>query len=145
MSNGFILFIVAWCVFFIVIMAIGGFFMFRKFLKSMPKEDGKSTLDWQDYYIHTALHLWDEQGKNLLNELVSPVPELFRNVAKSKIAGKISQIALDKKVEIISFDEIIQGYIEATPERDHKFLRKKLNEMNIQVENYEHFFKKQSA
>ena len=30
--------------------ATGGYFMFRKFLKGMPKEDGKSDLDWQDYY-----------------------------------------------------------------------------------------------
>jgi hypothetical protein len=36
---------------------IVGFFMFRKFLKRLPKEDGRSELDWQDYYIEKSRHL----------------------------------------------------------------------------------------
>ena len=59
-------------------------FMFRKFLKRLPKEDGKSELDWQDEYIQKSLHLWRDEDKQLLNELVLPVPELFRDVAKEK-------------------------------------------------------------
>lgn len=142
MSNWFIFFIVAWCVFFITIMAIGGFFMFRKFLKALPKNDGKSILDWQEYYIDEALHLWTDNSKTLLNELVTPVPELFREVAKLKIAGKISKIALDERASSIEFEHVIRGYIEATPVRDHKFLRKKLAQMQIDIQPYEHFFAK---
>jgi uncharacterized protein YneF (UPF0154 family) len=47
MSPWFMLFIIVWSVILIVLMGIGGFFMFRKFLKSLPKNDGKSILDWQ--------------------------------------------------------------------------------------------------
>ena len=68
--------------------------MFRKFLKALPKQDGKSDLDWQNYYLDKTIHLWGEHEKELLNELVSPVPDLFRQVAKEKIAGKIGEIAL---------------------------------------------------
>ncbi|GEK34612.1 DUF2621 family protein [Kurthia sibirica] len=140
MSGLFMWFIVGWCVLFIVLMAIGGFFMFRKFLKALPKKDGKSILDWQDHYINQSLHLWDERAKNLLNELVSPVPELFRDVAKAKIAGVISRIVLEEQATTVEFEHIIRGYIEATPPRDHKFLRKKLYQMDIDVAQYEHYF-----
>ncbi|MGM9968010.1 MULTISPECIES: DUF2621 domain-containing protein [unclassified Rummeliibacillus] len=138
MLNGpFLWFILFWVVVLIGTMAIGGFFMFRKFLKSMPKDDGKSTLDWQDYYVNKTLDLWHQDEKDLLNELVSPVPELFRDVAKQKIAGKIGQLALEEKAKKIDVDLIIRGYIIASPKRDHKFLRKKLNQMKIDVTPYE--------
>lgn len=121
----------------IVLLAIGGFFMFRKFLKRLPKEDGRSDLDWQDYYIEKSKHLWTKEKINLLNELVSPVPDLFRDVAKAKIAGKIGELAIKEDADAISLDLIIRGYILATPKRDHKFLRKHLKEKNIDFSAYE--------
>lgn len=140
LTGWFAWFIAFWTVVLLSFVSIGGYFMLRKFLKSLPKADGKSDLDWQDYYIEQSLHLWDEDSKALLNELVSPVPELFRQTAKEKIAGKIGQLALKEKAKRIDNDLIIRGYIQATPKRDHKFLRKKLNEMEIDVTPYEHLF-----
>lgn len=140
LSGWFLWFILLWVVVFIGLMAIGGFFMFRKFLKKLPKEDGKSIIDWEEYYVNESLHLWDDEAKALLAELVSPVPELFRDVAKQKIGSKIGQLALEEKADKIDSDVIIRGYIIATPKRDHKFLRKKLKEMEIDVAPYEDFF-----
>ncbi|WP_432355551.1 DUF2621 domain-containing protein [Sporosarcina sp. A2] len=140
MPGWFIWFIVFWCIVLVGLFAIGGFFMFRKFLKVFPKEDGKSTLDWEEYYVDRSLHLWNDKAKVLLNELVQPVPELFRPVAKQKIAGRIGQIALDEHAKTIEFDHIIRGYIVATPKRDHKFLRKKLKTMDVDMTPYEHLF-----
>ncbi|GAB3796841.1 DUF2621 family protein [Virgibacillus kimchii] len=134
-------FIVIWGFLMIGFMAVGGFFMFRKFLKQIPKEDGKSDMDWENYYLQKTKHMWDEQEKELLEELVSPVPEIFRDVARNKIAGKIGEVALEKNMEKISQDVLIEGYIIATPKRDHRFLRKKLKQKNINVEPYEAFFK----
>jgi len=122
-------------------LSIGGFFMFRKFLKRLPKEDGKSELDWQDYYIEQTRHLWNEEEKELLEELVSPVPELFRDVAKAKIAGKIGELALKEKAGAIDRDLIVRGYIMATPKKDHKFLVKRLKEKNIDHSSYQELFK----
>ncbi|MFA8438732.1 DUF2621 domain-containing protein [Pueribacillus sp. YX66] len=136
MSGWFMAFIIFWSVFLITIMFIGGFFMFRKFLKRLPKDDGKSILDWQEYYIENTLHLWTDEKKQLLNELVEPVPELFRDVAKQTIAGKIGELALKEKATHLSLDLIIRGYIIATPKRDHKFLIKKLNEKQIDLQPY---------
>ncbi|MBU9720157.1 MULTISPECIES: DUF2621 domain-containing protein [Bacillaceae] len=139
-SDLFMWFIVLWSIFLAVTIGIGGYFMFRKFLKKMPKEDGKSILDWQEHYINETLHLWTDEKKELLNELVEPVPELFRDVAKGKIAGKIGELALEEKADEMTVELIIKGYILATPKRDHKFLIKKLHEKNIDPKKYDEYF-----
>ncbi|WP_144522633.1 DUF2621 domain-containing protein [Bacillus pumilus] len=141
LSGWFLWFILFWGTVMIGLLAIGGFFMFRKFLKRLPKEDGKSELDWQGEYIQKSLHLWREEDKQLLNELVLPVPELFRDVAKEKIAGKIGELALKEQAASINLDLIIRGYIIATPKRDHKFLLKRLQEKNIDHTPYEALLK----
>lgn len=140
LSGWFLWFILFWVVILVGLFAIGGFFMFRKFLKKLPKEDGKSIIDWEEHYVNESIHLWDDKSKELLEELCSPVPELFRPVAKQKIGAKIGQLALEEKAKNINLDVMIRGYIIATPKRDHKFLRKKLAEMEIDVEPYEKYF-----
>ncbi|MFS8652055.1 MAG: DUF2621 family protein [Caldibacillus sp.] len=140
MGQWFTWLLVAWAIILPALFGIGGFFMFRKFLKTMPKRDGKSDLDWETYYIEKTKHLWNEEQLELLEELVKPVPELFRDTARNKIAGKIGEIALKEKAGKITMDLIIRGYIIATPKRDHKFLRKKLAQMNIDMTPYEHLF-----
>ena len=140
LEGWFLWFILLWVVVLITLFAIGGFFMFRKFLKRLPKDDGKSDMDWEEYYVNKTADYWTEKNKQLLEDLVSPVPELFRDVARHKIAGKIGEIALKDNAKEITLDHIIKGYIIATPKRDHKFLRKRLTEMKIDVTPYEHYF-----
>lgn len=140
LEGWFLWFILFWVVVLITLMAIGGYFMFRKFLKALPKEDGKSDLDWESYYVDQTIHLWSDEQKALLNELVEPVPEIFRPVAKQKIAGQIGQLALEEKADAISQELLIRGYILATPKRDHKFLRKKMDELKIDLAPYEVYF-----
>ncbi|MDI3412024.1 DUF2621 family protein [Bacillus sonorensis] len=131
-----------WIVTMVVLLSIGGFFMFRKFLKRLPKEDGKSELDWQDYYIEQTRHMWKQEEKDLLDELVSPVPELFRDIAKAKIAGKIGELALKENARSINKDLIVRGYIMATPKRDHKFLLKRLKEKILIILHIKRFLNK---
>ncbi len=142
LDGWFLWFILFWVVILVGLFAIGGFFMFRKFLKVFPKADGKSTLDWEEYYVDKSIHLWNDEAKAWLEELTKPVPELFRPVAKQKIGAKIGEIALEEKASKIDLDLIIRGYIIATPPRDYKFLRKKLLQENVDVTPYEHLFKK---
>lgn len=132
--------ILFWTIFMVVILFIGGYFMFRKFLKRLPKEDGKSIMDWEEHYLNETRHLWPEKQKAFLEELVQPVPELFRDVARQKIAAKIGEIALEEKASTISERLIIKGYIKATPKRDHKYLRKTLAKKNIDIAPYKHLF-----
>jgi len=84
--------------------------------------------------------MWNSDARTLLEDLVSPVPELFRDVARQTITGKIGEVALNKKVEKITQEVIIEGYIVGTPKKDHRFLRKKLEEKNIDLKPYEHLF-----
>ena len=140
LEGWFLWFILLWIIVLPTLMAIGGFFMFRKFLKKLPKNDGMSDMDWEEYYVSQTKGLWTEDTKAFLEDLVSPVPELFRDVARQKIAGKIGELALKEKAKKIDTDLIIRGYIIATPKRDHKFLRKKLNENRINVQPYENLF-----
>ncbi|MFD1735923.1 DUF2621 domain-containing protein [Bacillus salitolerans] len=137
LEGWFLWFILFWVVFLVTMMAIGGFFMFRKFLKRLPKNDGKSELDWQDYYLQKTIDLWTDDQKLLLEDLVKPVPELFRDVARQKIAGKIGELALKEKASSITQDLVIRGYIIATPKRDYKFLIKTLKNKNIDLRPYE--------
>ncbi|MGJ7912609.1 DUF2621 domain-containing protein [Neobacillus sp. LXY-1] len=140
LQGWFMWFILFWVFFLVFSFGIGGYFMFRKFLKKMPKEDGKSVMDWEEHFVNESRHLWGSEEKALLEDLVSPVPELFRDVARHKIAGKIGELALNEKAPKISEELVIRGYIQATPKRDHKFLRKKLFENKIDVKPYEHLF-----
>ncbi|MFE8695068.1 DUF2621 domain-containing protein [Cytobacillus sp. FJAT-53684] len=140
LEGWFLWFILAWVVIFMGFMTIGGFFMFRKFLKRMPKVDGKSDMDWEEHYVNETKNLWSQNEKDLLEDLVEPVPEIFRDVARQKIAGKIGELALEEKSANINQDLVIRGYILATPKRDHKFLRKKLTEKQINLTPYEHLF-----
>ena len=140
LEGWFLWFILFWVIILLGSFAIGGFFMFRKFLKKMPKVDGMSDMDWEEYYVNHTIDLWTQNEKELLADLVDPVPELFRDVAKHKIAGKIGELALKENVVMIDQDLVIRGYIMATPKRDHKFLRKKLTEKQIELTPYEHLF-----
>lgn len=132
--------IIFWGFLMIGVMAIGGFFMFRKFLKQLPKADGKSQMDWEKHYLDQTIHMWKDEEKELLEELVSPVPKLFRDVAKQTIASKIGELAIKKNKDRITRELLIEGYILGTPKRDHRFLRRKLEEQNIEIEPYEHLF-----
>jgi hypothetical protein len=140
LEGWFLWFILFWIVILSGSFAIGGYFMFRKFLKKLPKEDGKSIMDWEEHYVNETRHLWTDDQKALLEDLVSPVPELFRDVARHKIAGKIGELALKEKASRITQELVIRGYILATPKRDHKFLIKKLREKRIEMTPYEHLF-----
>nr|WP_010172666.1 DUF2621 family protein [Bacillus coahuilensis] len=126
LQGWFMLFILFWGLVLVSSFAIGGYFMFRKFLKRLPKDDGKSILDWEEHYVNETRSLWGQNEKSLLEELVSPVPELFRDVARQKIAGKIGELALQEGANKITQELLIRGYILATPKRDQKFLTKKI-------------------
>ncbi|UKS24896.1 DUF2621 domain-containing protein [Paenibacillus sp. HWE-109] len=139
MANDFFMwFIIFWVCVLLFFMSVGGFFMFRKFLKVLPKEDGKSKLDWQNHYVDSSRHLWTEDSKVFLDQLVSPVPTAFRDIAKHSIAARIGQVALEAQAEQVTRDHCIEGYILATPKRDYKSLTTFLEKQEIDFSAYKH-------
>lgn len=135
-------FIVFWAVVMVLAMAVGGFFMFRKFLKVLPMRDGKSKLDWQNYWVERSRSMWTDESKALLDELVSPVPSAFRDIAKHSIAAKIGQVAIEQGSEVVTKEHCIEGYIRATPKRDYRALTAFLQRKGIDYSRYEHLFNK---
>lgn len=136
MNQGVAWFIFIWVFVLIGFMSIGGYFMFRKFLKVLPKADGKSTLDWQNHWVESSRHLWTEESKAFLNRLVEPVPAAFRDIAKHSIAARIGQLAIERGAPEVTREHCIEGYILATPRRDYKFLRKFLDEEGIDYSKF---------
>lgn len=138
----FMYFIVFWAIVMVVAMSIGGFFMFRKFLKVLPMRDGKSKLDWQNYWVDRSRSMWNDDSKELLDELVSPVPSAFRDIAKHSIAAKIGQVAIENGSSTVTRAHCIEGYIRATPKRDYRSLVTFLDRRGIDYAPYKHLLNK---
>ncbi|KRE75576.1 DUF2621 domain-containing protein [Paenibacillus sp. 2RAB27] len=139
MANDFFMyFIIFWVCVLLAFMSIGGFFMFRKFIKVLPKEDGKSKLDWQNHYVDTSRHLWTADSKAFLDQLVSPVPTAFRDIAKHSIAARIGQVALEANANEVTREHCIEGYILATPKRDYRSLTSFLEKQKIDYSAFKH-------
>ncbi|CAG7647777.1 hypothetical protein PAESOLCIP111_05457 [Paenibacillus solanacearum] len=136
--TGFMWFIFFWVFVLIFMMSVGGYFMFRKFFKVLPREDGKSKLDWQNHYVEASRHLWDDESKAFLEMLVAPVPSPFRDIASHSIAAKIGQVALEDKADRVTQEHCIKGYILATPKRDYKSLTSYLDKHQIDYSPYKH-------
>lgn len=137
-SGWFMWFILFWVCVLIFFMSVGGYFMFRKFLKVLPQESGKSKLDWQNYYVDSSRHLWTEESKQFLDQLVSPVPTAFRDIAKHSIAARIGQVALEVGASEVTRGHCIEGYILATPQRDYNSLKRFLEKQQIDYSAYKH-------
>ncbi len=130
-----------WVFVLIFFISVGGYFMFRKFLKVLPMKDGKSKLDWQNHYVDASRHLWTDESKAFLEELVHPVPTPFRDIARHSIAAKIGQVALESKASEVTRDHCIRGYILATPKRDYKSLVSFLERKQIDYSAYRDLLK----
>jgi len=141
-NEGFMFFILFWAIVMVVFMAIGGFFMFRKFLKVLPKRDGKSKLDWQNYWVDRSRPMWTEESKAFLDELVAPVPGPFRDIAKHSIAARIGQLAIESGASEVTRAHCIEGYILATPKRDYRSLTSFLEKSGIDYSPYKHLLNK---
>ncbi|MDB5054324.1 MAG: hypothetical protein JWM44_2374 [Bacilli bacterium] len=138
MHNFFMWFLVFWAFVLLIFMSIGGYFMFRKFMKVLPMADGKSKLDWQNHYVDSSRHLWTDDSKQFLEILVSPVPGPFRDIARHSIAARIGQVALEGGASEVTREHCIEGYILATPQRDYPSLVTFLDQHQIDYRAYNH-------
>lgn len=137
----FMYFIWFWTIILVLSMSVGGFFMFRKFLKVLPQRDGKSKLDWQNYWVEQSRELWTDESKAMLDKLVSPVPGPFRDIARHSIAAKIGQLAIESGASEVTREHCIEGYILATPRRDHRSLKDFLDKNHIDYSAYNHLLR----
>lgn len=142
MNAFYMWFLVFWGFVLLFFMSVGGYFMFRKFFKVLPQQDGKSKLDWQNHYIDASRHLWTDDAKAFLDLLVAPVPKAFRDIARHSIAAKIGEVALKQGAPQVTREHCIEGYIMATPRRDYKSLVSHLEKNGIDYRPYLHLLSK---
>ena len=131
-----------WAVVMTFFLTVGGYFMFRKFLKALPMGSGKSKIDMQNELLEQARGMWSDESLAFLEKLVSPVPQAFRDLARHTIAAGICEVALGEKAVAITPDHCLRGYILSTPRRDHRSLIKFLQENNIDYTAHEDILKK---
>lgn len=69
---------------------------------------------------------WNQDAKELLEELVKPIPVFARPMAKKKIEGVIKSVV---EGDTVTKDDVVKGYILASPgdmqERAVKMLKAK--------------------
>ncbi|AUD13876.1 DUF2621 domain-containing protein [Planococcus sp. MB-3u-03] len=98
-------------------------FYVPKFLKSMPKEDGLSDLNWEEYYVEKR-STYGEPKKRALERIGTAGAGPFPPGGETENRGAHRRDPAGGKAKKMELQHIIRGYIQATPKRDHKFLRK---------------------
>lgn len=81
------------------------------------------------------------ETKNLLDELVSPIPFLFRSAAKKMIDKKIREVAADKGQTKIDRDTVIRGYLLASQGKDMDRVKSFLISKGIDLSPYQDLIK----
>lgn len=80
---------------------------------------------------------WSKEAKDLLDELLSPIPVFARPMAKRGIEKKITEVTEGNEVSI---DNVIHGYILASPEKDRERVKKLLTAKKIDFSKYNDLF-----
>lgn len=81
------------------------------------------------------------ETKKLLDELVSPIPFLFRSAAKKMIDKKIREVAAEKGHEQIDQDTVLRGYLLASQGKDMERVKSVLVGKGIDLSPYQDLIK----
>lgn len=80
---------------------------------------------------------WSQEAKDLFEELLSPIPVFARPMAKRGIEKKIVEVTESNEVTV---DNVVQGYILASPEKDRERVKKVLTAKKVDFSKYEDLF-----
>ncbi|MFC4769049.1 DUF2621 family protein [Effusibacillus consociatus] len=81
------------------------------------------------------------KSKELLEELLSPIPFFVRPMAKKMIDKKIREVASEKGHSQIEEDDVIRGYIIAGEKKDQARIKEFLEKKGIDLSAYQELFK----
>jgi hypothetical protein len=81
------------------------------------------------------------KSKELLEELLSPIPFFVRPMAKKMIDKKIREVASEKGHSQIGEDDVIRGYIMAGQNKDQERIKDFLAKKGIDLSEYQDLFK----
>lgn len=78
---------------------------------------------------------WKEDAEALLKQLLKAVPALFRSLARRKVVRVVEELAAHSR--IVTREEVIRGFILASPKITRERNRKPLIEAGIDVSRYQ--------
>ncbi|WP_018131224.1 DUF2621 family protein [Effusibacillus pohliae] len=84
---------------------------------------------------------YTETAKQLLEELLAPIPFFVRPMAKKMIDKKIREVAAGQGHTQIEEDDVIRGYILAGEQKDQKRIKDFLVKKGIDLTPYQDLFK----
>ena len=110
---------------------------------AVSDNDGNTIVVWrtlnEDEYEHTPElpkeMIWEDEADALLKVLLKAVPSLFRSLARRKIVRVAEDLAENRNY--VSREEVIRGFILASPKITRARNRKPLIEAGIDVDNYQ--------
>jgi hypothetical protein len=81
---------------------------------------------------------WTNEAKNLLTELLEPVPAFVRIMIKRGIKKKIEEVAKGENSTDINKEHVLHGFILASPKGSIDNVKKTLDSKNIDYSAYQH-------
>lgn len=81
------------------------------------------------------------KSKELLEQLLSPIPFLVRPMAKKMIDKKIREVASEKGHSQVEEDDVVRGYILAGENKDQEKIKDFLSKKGIDLSLYQELFK----
>lgn len=114
----------------------------QELLGSVRDPDGNIITVWRElsedeYNFVPALPkelTWTEDGEALLQGLLKSVPALFRALARYRVTREAEQLA--ERTRVVTREEVIRGFILASPKVTRGRNRKPLIDQGIDVEKY---------
>ncbi|MGJ7505486.1 DUF2621 family protein [Variovorax sp. ZT5P49] len=77
---------------------------------------------------------WDDDAEVLLKQLLKSVPALFRGIARRKVVRVVEELAAGSRM--VMREEVIRGFILASPKVTRERNRKPLMDAGIDVDRY---------
>jgi len=80
---------------------------------------------------------WDDDAKELFDNIVAEIPMAFRNMAKGPMQASIDGVCGDRGGDSINFDDVIRGNIKGTPAFQKSGIRPMYEKLGIDLGPYE--------
>ena len=79
---------------------------------------------------------WASDASAKFQEMLSDVPAMFRGMAKSMAASAAEKAATERGATEVSFEDMVRGFIQATPGHMREDLKKLFAGHGVEIQNY---------
>ncbi|MGH9893587.1 MAG: DUF2621 family protein [bacterium] len=83
---------------------------------------------------------WSLRALDLLDLLVKDIPEAYRERQKRHAVEEVENYCRETRIREVGYDQVVVGYIRATPAHQRQGLRQVMKVKGVPVEKYEGHF-----